>query len=309
MRRKTLILAVLTLALTFFVGCEAALESKEVPVEEPKQPVLIAAADEPLPPAAEQAEQKDSIPTPEPEEQVEQSPKEEPSPVEKKAAQVSASPVENPKEQTDPPKQESKPAEAPPKEEKPSSEPSSPPQASTNTPSPSPAPVEEHKHSYTATVVDPTCEAGGYTRYVCSCGDSYTDSATEPLGHAYVQTGHADATTSAEGWTEYTCSRCGASYRDTIPKIEQVPVSAADAQRVCDEVNGYIRSHYAITQNRGTYMGITWVQSPSDVQGAINSTIGTVDLYAQYYGAKSFCCGYLDDGGGSYTIVLYWDTI
>ena len=56
-------------------------------------------------------------------------------------------------------------------------------------------------------------------------------------------------------------------------------------------------------------MGITWVQSPSDVQGAINSTIGTVDLYAQYYSAKSFCCGYLDDGGGSYTIILYWDTI
>ena len=42
-------------------------------------------------------------------------------------------------------------------------------------------------------------------------------------------------------------------------------------------------------------MGITWVQSSADVQGAINSTIGTVDLYAQYYGAKSFCCGYLDD--------------
>ena len=36
------------------------------------------------------------------------------------------------------------------------------------------------------------------------------------------------------------------SYRDTIPKIEQVPVSAADAQRVCDEVNCYIRSHYAV---------------------------------------------------------------
>ena len=89
----------------------------------------------------------------------------------------------------------------------------------------------------------------------------------------------------------------------------QTGASASDAQRVCDEVNSYIRSHYTITQNRGTYMGITWVQSSADVQGAINSTIGTVDLYAQYYGAKSFCCGYLDDGGGSYTIILYWDTI
>ena len=295
------------LFLFMLAGCEAAPESKELTVEEPKQQVVVEAVEESPTPPAEQAEQKKIAPTPEPEEPAEKSPKED-SPAEKKAAQVSADPVENQEEQQDQPQQEAKPDKAPPKEDKPSSEPTSPPQASTNVPTSRPAPVEDHKHSYKETVVAPTCEASGYTAYVCSCGDSYTDNSTEPLGHAYVQTGHADATTSAEGWTEYTCSRCEVSYRDTIPKIEQISVSAADAQRVCDEVNGYIRSHYAITQNRGTYMGITWVQSPSDVHGAINSTIGTVDLYAQYYGAKSFCCGYLDDGK-SYTIVLYWDTI
>ena len=249
-----------------------------------------------------------SLPTVEKEPKVpeKQPPKEDTLPTEKKAVQ--ASPAENPKEQQNQPTQESKSAEAPQKEEKASPEPSTPPQASPNTPTPRPAPVEEHRHSYTETVVVPTCESGGCTRYVCSCGESYTVGASEPLGHAYTQTGHADSTTSAEGWTEYTCSRCGATYRDAIPKIMLTGASAADAQRVCDEVNCYIRSHYAVTQNRGTYMGITWVQSLSDVQGAINSTIGTVDLYAQYYGAKSFCCGYLDDGE-SYTIVLYWDTI
>ena len=178
-----------------------------------------------------------------------------------------------------------------------------------------PAPVlatskpEEHKHSYRETVVPPTCETGGYTRHECACGEAWEDGATQPLGHDDVQTGHADATTASEGYTEYTCSRCGAVRRETIPRIEQTGASASDAQQVCDEVNGYIRSHYSVTGNRGTYMGVTWVQDSSDVRGAVNSAIGMADVYAQYYSAKSFYCGYLDDGDGSYTIVLYWDTV
>ena len=167
---------------------------------------------------------------------------------------------------------------------------------------------EPHTHSYTATVVEPTCTDWGYTTHVCACGDRYKDSCTKPLGHDYQLTGHADATTAAAGYDEYTCSRCGVSYRETIPQLVQTGATSADAQRVCDEVNSYIGSHYAMTQNRGTYTGVTWVQTPSDVQGAISSAIGTVDLYAQYYGAKSFYCSYYESGG-SYTIVLYWDTV
>ena len=176
-------------------------------------------------------------------------------------------------------------------------------------PTPQPKPAEVHTHSYAETVVAPTCAAGGYTKHTCACGDSYTDKPTEALGHAYEQTGHADATTASAGYTEYTCSRCGASYRDAIPQLVQTGASASDAQQVCNTVNSYIQSHYAATDRRGTYMGITWVTSSSDVQGAINSAISTVDLYAQYYNAKSFWCSYTDDGGGSYTIVLYWDTV
>lgn len=171
-----------------------------------------------------------------------------------------------------------------------------------------PSKPEPHAHSYTATVVEPTCTDWGYTNHVCACGDRYKDGCTRPLGHDYQLTGHADATTAAAGYDEYTCSRCGASYRDTIPQLVQTGATSADAQRVCDEVNGYICSHYAMTQNRGTYTGVTWVQTPSDMQGAVSSAIGTVDLYAQYYGAKSFYCGYYESGG-SYTIVLYWDTV
>ena len=48
-----------------------------------------------------------------------------------------------------------------------------------------PIPKLDHVHSYTSAVTDPTCTEGGYTTHTCSCGDSYTDSETKPLGHDY----------------------------------------------------------------------------------------------------------------------------
>ncbi len=49
-----------------------------------------------------------------------------------------------------------------------------------------------HKHTVEA-VVEPGCETGGYTRYACSlCGDSYTDSETQPTGHDYGEDGVCD---------------------------------------------------------------------------------------------------------------------
>jgi len=211
---------------------------------------------------------------------------------EQASALVSVTPVEKtPTQSTSSP---------PPVDTKPSSDPPVPPPTT---------PVEAHTHSYKATVTPPSCEDSGYTQHSCSCGDSYVDSTLDPLGHAYVQTSHVDGTTQLEGYTEYTCSRCNASYREIISKVVETKVSAADAQSVCDAANSYIRIHYKITDNRGTYTGVTWIQTPSHMEGAINSAIGTVDLYAQYYGAKSFYCGYWDSGDGSFTIVMYWDTV
>ena len=172
---------------------------------------------------------------------------------------------------------------------------------------PTPKP-EVHTHSYTVTVVEPTCNEWGCTKHTCACGDQYKDSCTRPLGHDYQLTGHADATYSAEGFNEYTCSRCGASYRDTIPQLVPTGATAADAQSACDTVNSYISSRYRFTDSRDTYFGVTWIESPSDVSAAAQSVIGTVDLYAQYYGAQSFYCGYWESGG-TYTLVLYWDTV
>lgn len=41
-------------------------------------------------------------------------------------------------------------------------------------------------HIVTETVTDPTCTEMGYTTYACNCGQSYTDTYTDPTGHSLV---------------------------------------------------------------------------------------------------------------------------
>lgn len=59
-----------------------------------------------------------------------------------------------------------------------------------------------HAHSYASSATSPTCTSGGYTTYTCSCGDSYTSSYTDALGHNY-----------ANG----VCTRCGAKDPNYVP--------------------------------------------------------------------------------------------
>lgn len=74
-------------------------------------------------------------------------------------------------------------------------------------------------HNYTATVIEPTCTAQGYTKHTCSnCGDSYNDTYTDALGHNYVGKVTTEPTYTTEGVRTYTCTRCGASYTESIPK-------------------------------------------------------------------------------------------
>ena len=74
-------------------------------------------------------------------------------------------------------------------------------------------------HSYGTEVIEPTCTEGGYTVYLCHCGDTYTANETEPLGHTYEATVTASTCTSG-GYTTYTCS-CG----DTYVADETAPVA------------------------------------------------------------------------------------
>ena len=65
-------------------------------------------------------------------------------------------------------------------------------------------------HNYSSEVTAPTCTAGGYTTYTCSCGDSYTGNEVGASGHSYSSSVTAPTCTT-DGYTTYTCS-CGDSY-------------------------------------------------------------------------------------------------
>ena len=86
--------------------------------------------------------------------------------------------------------------------------------------------VETHEHSYTAVVTPPTCTEKGYTTHTCACGDSYVDTYTDALGHAWDSgkvTKHPTATET--GVRTYTCTRCSATKTETIPATGSVDVT------------------------------------------------------------------------------------
>ena len=73
-----------------------------------------------------------------------------------------------------------------------------------------------HVHSYTAVVTAPTCTEEGFTTHTCSCGDSYTDSETDALGH--------DFTVAVEGYNAFACGRDGCEVRTIIENKEEIAI-------------------------------------------------------------------------------------
>jgi len=77
-------------------------------------------------------------------------------------------------------------------------------------------------HEYSSTVVEPTCDAGGYTSYTCHCGHSYDDAPTEALGHAWdegsvIRRPGIDM----DGEKIFTCDRCGETRSESLPGIPE----------------------------------------------------------------------------------------
>ncbi len=71
------------------------------------------------------------------------------------------------------------------------------------------------EHSYVAVVTAPTCVADGYTTYTCSkCGESYTDDIVAALGHNYVNG---------------VCTRCGD--KQSTSSMEEIVLAAENAAK------------------------------------------------------------------------------
>ena len=83
-----------------------------------------------------------------------------------------------------------------------------------------------HTHSYKDVVTAPTCTEKGYTTHTCSCGDSYVDTYTDALGHAWDSGKVTKQPTATEtGIRTYTCTRCSATKTETIPATGSVDVT------------------------------------------------------------------------------------
>lgn len=68
---------------------------------------------------------------------------------------------------------------------------------------------DKHEHIYESTVVNPTCTEDGYTKYTCSCGETYNDNIVKALGHTIVKDPAISPTCEEKGKTEGEhCSVC-----------------------------------------------------------------------------------------------------
>ena len=83
-----------------------------------------------------------------------------------------------------------------------------------------------HTHSYKAVVTAPTCTEKGYTTHTCACGDSYVDTYTDALGHAW-DSGKVTkpATETEDGVKTFTCTCCGETKTEVIPATGSVDVT------------------------------------------------------------------------------------
>lgn len=82
--------------------------------------------------------------------------------------------------------------------------------------------TSSHTHNYTAVVTDPTCTEQGYTTYTCDkCGDSYKDDYVDATGHSWDDgVVTKEPTEEAEGVKTYTCEGCGDTKTESIPALE-----------------------------------------------------------------------------------------
>lgn len=155
--------------------------------------------------------------------------------------------------------------------------------------------VEAHEHSYTAVVTPPTCTEKGYTTHTCSCGDSYVDTYTDALGHAWDSgTVTKQPTATETGVRTYTCTRCHET------KTESIPAVSVDVTQMFTDVTknwAYPGIQYCVTHGimggmgngtfapTGTTTRAQIVQILYNLEGtpAVSGTTPFTDLTANWY--------------------------
>ena len=88
-----------------------------------------------------------------------------------------------------------------------------------------------HEHVYTSAVTAPTCTERGYTTHTCACGESYTDTYVDALGHSFKNG---------------ECTVCGAedpNYKPPTPVHRHTVVVDAAVAATCTETGLTEGSH------------------------------------------------------------------
>ena len=155
--------------------------------------------------------------------------------------------------------------------------------------------VEAHEHSYTAVVTPPTCTEKGYTTHTCACGDSYVDTYTNALGHAWDSgTVTKQPTATETGVRTFTCTRCNET------KTESIPAVSVDVTEMFTDVTknwAYPGIQYCVTHGimggmgdgtfapTGTTTRAQIVQILYNLEGtpAVSGTTPFTDLTANWY--------------------------
>ena len=105
------------------------------------------------------------------------------------------------------------------------------------------------EHDYQAVVTKPTCTEKGYTTHTCSrCKDSFVDTYTNALGHKWndgVVT--VQPTVQKEGTKLFTCTVCGATRTESIPKATPADVTPSNDEANKATVNRTIQKPVGIT--------------------------------------------------------------
>ena len=84
-------------------------------------------------------------------------------------------------------------------------------------------------HDYVAEFIEPTCTKSGYTLYTCSrCGDTYKDDPVEPE-HKWGEGTVTAPTCTEQGYTTYTCQVCGVKYVDEASWVPAAGHTAGEA--------------------------------------------------------------------------------
>lgn len=172
--------------------------------------------------------------------------------------------------------------------------------------------VPLHEHSYSVEVITSTCTAGGYTRNVCFCGDSYITEETPASDHSFgVWEITQAATFTSEGSRIQNCNLCGAMEIQSIPK-ETLDTAAIAAYGNSYAVSlGFTLDASVASGNAGYYPALDYcVNTMSECYSYVaaqvyNTYSRLMNAHGTIEGARYYCTvQYLgSDAYGTYILI------